>query len=73
MHKYVKSKSETYGYVTGISFVNRLGLITQMPAIIEIVTNREATNGRTITVGNQKVRIKKSAVAVSDNKAAVNS
>ena len=56
-------------YVTGISFVNQLGLTTQMPAIIEIVTNREATNGRTITVGNQKVRIKKAAVTVSDNNA----
>lgn len=69
MRKYVRSKSETYGYVTGISFVNQLGLTTQMPAIIEIVTNREATNGRTITVGSQKVRIKKAAVTVSDNNA----
>ena len=69
MRKYVRSKSETFGYVTGISFVNQLGLTTQMPAIIEIVTNREATNGRTITVGSQKVRIKKAAVTVSDNNA----
>ena len=69
MRKYVRSKSETFGYVTGISFVNQLGLTTQMPAIIEIVTNREATNGRTIMVGNQKVRIKKAAVTVSDNNA----
>lgn len=69
MRKYVRSKSETFGYVTGISFVNQLGLTTQMPAIIEIVTNKEATNGRTITVGSQKVRIKKAAVAVSDNNA----
>ena len=69
MRKYVRSKTETFGYVTGISFVNQLGLTTQMPAIIEIVTNREATNGRTVTVGNQKVRIKKAAVEVSDNNA----
>ena len=32
MRKYVRSKSETFGYVTGISFVNQLGLTTQMPA-----------------------------------------
>lgn len=69
VRKYVKNKSETYGYVTGISFVNQLGLTTQVPAVIEIVTNREATNGRVITVGNQRVRIKKSAVTVSDNNA----
>lgn len=40
-------------------------------AIVEIVTNKEATNGRTITVGNQKVRIKKSPVIVSDNNAKI--
>lgn len=69
MRKYVKNKFETYGYVTGISFVNQLGLTTQMPAVIEIVTNREATNGRMITVGNQKVRIKKPIVTVSNSNA----
>lgn len=69
MRKYVKNESETYGYVTGMTFANQLGLTTQMPAIIEIITNREATNGRIVTVGNQKVRIKKAAVIVSDNNA----
>lgn len=69
MRKYVKNKSETYGYVTGISFANQLGLTTQMPAVIEVVTNRESTNGRMITVGNLKVRIKKSTVTVSDSNA----
>lgn len=69
MRKYVKSRTETFGYVTGISFVNQLGLTTQMPAEIEIVTNKESTNGRIVTVGNMKVRIKKPAVTVSDNNA----
>lgn len=69
MRKYVRSKFETFGYVTGMSFVNQLGLTTKMPAVIEIVTNREATNGRTITIGTQQVRIKKATVTVSNNNA----
>ena len=69
MRKYVRNKYETYGYITGLSFVNQLGLTTQMPAVIEIVTNTEATNGRTVMVGSQKVRVKKSAVPVSSNNA----
>lgn len=69
MRKYIKNKYETYGYVTGISFANQLGLTTQMPAVIEVVTNRESTKGRIITVGNQKVRIKRPVVAVSDDNA----
>lgn len=67
MRKYVQNKSETYGYITGISFANQLGLTTQMPAIIEVVTNRESTNGRLITIGNQKVRVKKPTVTISDS------
>ncbi len=69
MRKYVMNKYETYGYITGLSFVNQLGLTTQMSAVIEIVTNTEATNGRTVMVGSQKVRVKKSAVPVSNNNA----
>ena len=63
--KFIQNRSEIYGYVTGISFANQLGLTTQMPAVIEVVTNREATNGRTVTIGNQKVRIKKPSIEIS--------
>lgn len=69
MRKYVRNRAATYGYVTGISFINQLGLTTQMPAIIEIVTNNEATNGRTVTVGSQKIRIKKPIVNVTEKNA----
>ena len=69
IRKYVQSKSETYGYISGISFANQLGLTTQMPAIIEVVTNREATNGRMVKLGNFAVRIKKAPVTVSDSNA----
>lgn len=69
MRKYVQNKSDKYGYVTGLSFANELGLTTQMPAIIEVVTNREATNGRMAMVGNQKVRVKKSSVPISESNA----
>ena len=40
-----------------------------MPAVIEVVKNREATNGRTITVGSERVRIKKAPIMVSDSNA----
>lgn len=69
MRKYVQNKSEIYGYVTGITFANQLGLTTQIPAVIEVVTNREATNGRMITVGTQRVRVKKPVITVSDSNA----
>ena len=69
IRKYVENQSDKYGYITGLSFANQLGLTTQMPAVIEIVTNRESTNGRMLMVGNQKVRVKKSPISVSEDNA----
>ena len=69
MRKYVRSRSEIYGYVTGISFINQLGLTTQMPAVMEIVTNNEATNGRMVTIGNQRIRIKKPIIDITERNA----
>lgn len=69
MRKYVQSRTKTYGYVTGIFFANQLGLTTQMPSVIEIVTNREVTNGCMVMVGNQKVRVKQSVITIDNSNA----
>lgn len=49
--KYLSSNNEVYGYVTGITLLNSLGLTTQVPNSISIVTNNESSWGRKITVG----------------------
>jgi len=67
--KYIKNKEETFGYIAGHSFANQLGLTTQMPAVIEVVTNRESTNGRFIKLGTMSLRLKKPAVLVSRSNA----
>ncbi len=71
IRKYVKNDNTTYGYITGASFANQLGLTTQMPAILEIVTNKEATNGRTVTIGGQSVRIKCPALTITDSNVSI--
>ena len=71
MRKYIQNKSNIYGYITGLAFANQLGLTTQMPAVIEVVTNREATNGRMISVGSQRARIKKSSIPISNKNAEI--
>lgn len=40
--KYIESGTDTYGYFAGAYFSNLLGLTTQMPAVIEVVTDKEA-------------------------------
>ena len=38
--KYIRDDNVVYGYITGYSFVNYLGLTTQVPQVIEIVTGK---------------------------------
>ena len=67
--KYIQSTTETYGYFAGATFANQIGLTTQMPATLEIVTSKESTKGRTVTVGSQVVRLKRPATAITSENA----
>ena len=69
MRKYIKNSDETYGYFSGAAFANQLGLTSQMPAVLEIVSNRETTKGRILTVGPQKLRLKCSTIPITDENA----
>jgi len=63
--KYIENGTDTYGYFSGAYFSNQLGLTTQMPAVIEIVTDKEATKGRTVTVGGQNVRLRRPIMQIT--------
>lgn len=71
VRKYVQNGSDIFGYLSGAAFANQLGLTTQLPAVIEIVTNKEATKGRTATIGNQKIRLKRTVLPVTKENAAL--
>lgn len=69
IRKYIRNNTEVFGYFTGAAFANQLGITTQMPIILEIATNKESTNGRIVTIGNQKVRLKKPALEINQENA----
>lgn len=69
IRKYIQSTTETYGYFTGATFANQIGLTTQMPATLEIVTSKESTKGRTVTVGSQAVRLKRPVTTITSENA----
>ena len=69
IRKYIKNDSSTFGYYSGAFLANQIGLTTQMPTVIEIVTNREATKGRVVTVGNQSIRLKRPAIFITPENA----
>ena len=69
IRKYIRSTTEIYGYFAGATFADQIGLTTQMPATLEIVTSKESTKGRTVTVGSQAVRLKRPATAITSENA----
>ena len=67
--KYIANKGKTYGYYSGLTLLNSLGLTTQVPNIIEVVTNKEASRVREIYVGKQKVRLRKARIPITKENA----
>ena len=68
-HRFLSNGCEVYGYIAGASLLNQAGLTTQVPNLIELVTNNESTRVRDIMVGNQRVRARRSRTAVTEENA----
>lgn len=62
--KYIRDDNDVYGYYTGLTFANQIGLTTQVPSIKEIATNREASRGRNVKVKNNMIRLRCSRTTV---------
>ena len=69
--RYIRSAGRVYGYYGGLTFMNQLGLSTQMPNVLEVYTNNEASKFRDVNVGRQKILLRKSRVKVTESNAAV--
>ena len=69
--KYINDGNDTVGFYSGMTFLNQLKLTTQCPNIIEIYTNNEPSNARNLSVGNQKVILRRARTTVTGTNAAV--
>ncbi len=69
--KYLGEKKDVKGFFCGLALLNQMGLSSQMPNVLEIMTNVEDSRCRKINVGNQKVVLKKTRVPVNRNNIAV--
>lgn len=69
--KYIKSGEKIFGYYSGQTILNKMGLSTQMPNITEIYTNNESAKVRDISVGKQKVRLRRSRIDITESNAVV--
>lgn len=63
--KYISNGDDNYGVLGGLSILNYFGVTTQVPQTITIVTNKEATRGRKVYIGNMPYIVKKSRMEIS--------
>lgn len=63
--KYLRSGKDVYGYYSGLTLLNKLAFSTQVPNVVEIVTNRESSKRRQIELGRRKVVVKKARVLIT--------
>ena len=68
--KYINDGKRTIGYFSGMTFLNMLGLSAQVPNRIEIYTNNEPSRVREVSVGSQKVLLRRARAGITDDNAA---
>lgn len=69
--KYISACNRIMGYYSGIIFQNQLKITTQMPNVIEIYTNNEKSKVREVTIGNQRVVLRRARTEINSENAPV--
>lgn len=69
--KYINDGDGEIGYYSGTTFINMIGLSSQMPNKLEIYTNNEAAKVREVSVGNLNVLLRRSRTEINSNNCAV--
>lgn len=65
--KYLRDGGEICGYVSGLMFANQIGLTSQVPAVIEVTTNKAVKDYREINVASSKVIIRRPRTRITDD------
>ena len=69
--KYVKRGDTLLGYYSGGTFANQLGVSMQVPAKVEIVSNKMSAIVREISIGKRTFIVRSARVAVTNENACV--
>ena len=64
-YKYITNGDEIYGYYSGYTFANQLGLCLQVPYKAEIVTNNSTAIAREVKVGHTPYYIRRAKICVT--------
>ncbi|MDF1618684.1 DUF6088 family protein [Petrocella sp. FN5] len=64
--KYLERDSNVIGIYTGLKLLNKLRLTTQVPNVVEVMTNVEKNRKREVILGKQKVILRSSRVKIDN-------
>lgn len=67
--KYLSDDKNQYGVLTGLALLNKWGLTTQVPNVIEISTNNETNRKRQVQIGAQAVILRRSRTPITNDNA----
>lgn len=65
--KYISNNKKVYGVYTGIKLLNMFGVTTQMAGIVEIVSNKESSKKREISIAGRRYIVKKSKCKIDNS------
>ena len=63
--KYISDNGDIFGYYSGMSLLNLVGLSDQVPNVPEITTNKEATRKRKVKIRMRSVIVRRSDVEIN--------
>ena len=65
--KYISDDDKVFGYYSGMSLLNIIGLSSQIPNVPEITTNNEATRKRKVKIGKRSVIVRRSNIEINND------
>lgn len=65
--KYINRNGNIQGYYTGYTLANQLGISTQVPFVLEIVTNNTASKRRKINLNGQQIIVQKPRCKITND------
>ena len=64
--RYIARNGKVEGYYSGFTFANQLGVTTQVPYILEIVSNTASAKVRVVDVKGQRIILRKPRVEITE-------
>ena len=65
-YRYISKGNNIDGFYTGNTFANQIGISTQVPRVVEIVSNNTNSSPREVVIGNRTFYIRKPIAEINE-------